>query len=95
MTRLLAETMDRFPGWRQRCAFMAAAAARPDSDPAPLVEDCATIRAEVQEARTDILLALSDAPPRLAGHSRVVDVERALDSVEAAVQAVERQLRRH
>lgn len=87
--------MARFPEWRQRCAFMEAAAARPHIDRAPLVEDCATIRAEVQEARTDILLALADAPPRLAGHSRVVDVERALDSVDTAVQAVETQLLRH
>jgi hypothetical protein len=49
----------------------------------------------VHQARTDILLALADTPARLAGHSRVVDVERALDSVDTAVRAVELRLLRH
>ena len=87
--------MERFPDWRQRCALMAAEAERRGGDGAHLTEGCAAIRAEVQDARTDILLALADTPPQLAGHSRVVDVERALDSVETAVTAVERRLLRH
>ena len=95
VTDILAQTMARFPDWRQRCAFMAAAAERPGSDPAPLAEACEVIRSEVLDARTDILLALLDQPARLAGHSRVVDVERALDSVDTAVRAVELRLLRH
>jgi hypothetical protein len=95
VTEILAATMERFPDWRQRCALMAAEAERPGNNAEQLTEGCAAIRAEVQDARTDILLALADTPPRLAGHSRVVDVERALDSVETAVAAVERRLLRH
>src|SRR3569832_852035 len=95
VTILLAETMARFPEWRQRCSFMAAAAERPGIDLAPLSEGCKRIRAEVHQARTDILLALADTPARLAGHSRVVDVERALDSVDTAVRAGELRLLRH
>ena len=93
MMDILAETISRFPAWRQRCAFMAAAAERPGANYAHLVRDCATIRAEVHAARTEILMALVDTPPRRAGHSRVVDVERALDSVDAAVAEFERRLR--
>ena len=74
---------------------MAAAAERSGSNRAALTDDCAAIRSEVLAARTDILLALADAPARIAGHSRVVDVERALDSVDVAVKAVEQRLRQH
>src|SRR3569623_844689 len=92
VTAILAMTMGRFPDWRQRCALMAAGADRPGNDAAQLTEGCAAIRAEVLGARTDILLALADSPAQLSGHSRVVDVERALDSVDTAVKAVELRL---
>jgi hypothetical protein len=92
VTDILAETVARFPAWRQRSAFMAAAAARPTGDTTRLTRDCAEIHAEVLAARTHILAELADTPPELAGHSRVVDVERALDSVDAAVTEVERRL---
>lgn len=92
VTEILAQTMARFPQWRERCAFMSAMAERPAMDRTRIARDCEAIRSEVLAARTDIIFALADAPQRLAGHSRVVDVERALDSVDAAISQVERRL---
>lgn len=54
--------------------------------------ECADLTAEIQEARTDLLLALAEAPQAVAGHSRVVDVERALDGIENNLAEIRRQL---
>jgi hypothetical protein len=44
---------------------------------------CDAIEAELLSVRTTLLLDLADAPQKIAGHGRVVDVEKALDGVEA------------
>jgi hypothetical protein len=39
-----------------------------------------------------LIETLMDAPPRVAGNSRIADVERALDNIEAAVRRVRERL---
>ena len=38
-------------------------------------------------ARADLISNLMGAPRKVAGHSRVVDIEKAIDSPEAAIDA--------
>ena len=57
-----------------------------------MLERCAAIEGELLMARTDLIEGLADAPQKVAGHSRVVDVERALDNIETAVEALRKRL---
>jgi hypothetical protein len=50
-----------------------------------ILASCHEHRQEVGLARTDLILGLANAPQSIAGHSRMVDVERALDCVEDAL----------
>ena len=47
---------------------------------------------ELLAARTDLIIELAEAPRVISGHSRVADVEKALDNIEAALKDIERRL---
>jgi hypothetical protein len=46
----------------------------------------------VQSARVSLIETLMDAPQRVAGNSRITDVERALDNIDAAVRQLRERL---
>src|SRR5687767_570938 len=86
--RAVADVIDRIAPWRLEIAKMMARAETgrlsPD-DLTGMVEECSVIATAIAEARTDLIIELAEAPAKVTGHSRVVDAERALDNVEAAV----------
>lgn len=90
----LAPTLTHFRDWRSDLARFAVRADRHAAgvDREAMLARCAAIQAELQQARTDIILELADAPRAIAGHSRVADVEKALDNIEAALADVRRRL---
>ena len=86
----VAEVAARCPPLRARLAVMAARAERSlnDAERSAFLDECTDIQKTVEGARTDLILALMDAPAKVAGHSRVLDIEKAIDNLEAAVSAV-------
>lgn len=86
----LQPTMSQFSGWRSDLASFAVRAGRHagDRDRRAMLARCAAIEDELREARTDLILELAEAPRPIAGHSRVADVEKALDNIEAALRDV-------
>lgn len=48
-----------------------------------LRKECVSIRSALQEARLQLLTQLMDAPTKVTANSRVVDVEKAIDNLEA------------
>ncbi|RYE09510.1 MAG: hypothetical protein EOP22_08575 [Hyphomicrobiales bacterium] len=91
----IADTVSRFPAWRSDLAQYAVIAERRFStaERQRMLDRCEVIMREVQEARVALVMGLMDAPRMVAGHSRVSDVEKALDGVEASVNALRRRLR--
>ena len=53
---------------------------------------CDEIAREISDVRGDLILDLADAPRPVAGHSRVVDVEKALDNIETSLRDVRARL---
>lgn len=92
--RAVKATLARFDGWRLDLARFSAQADRGFGEQMrqAMLKRCSEIDAEVQETRTDLLINLADAPQRVAGHSRVVDVERALDNIDLDVAKLRRKL---
>lgn len=48
-------------------------------------DECARIEDEIRMSRTEVILELAEAPRKVTSNSRVVDIERAFDNVEAAL----------
>jgi hypothetical protein len=92
--RAIADTLERFGSWRLDLARFQGMAERrfTDAERRAMLERCTDIEDELTAARTDLLEGLADAPQNVAGHSRVVDVERALDNIADAVAALRRRL---
>lgn len=90
----IADIVGRFAAWRYALTLMAAKLARPHSGDEwhTMREQCRNIRRQLTEAHTDLLVSLAEAPAAVSGHSRVVDVERALDGIEAMLDGIERSL---
>lgn len=90
----LEPTMSQFNHWRSDLASFAVRADRHagDRDRRAMLERLAKIEAELRAARTDIIIELAEAPPVIAGHSRVADVEKALDNIETSLGEVRRRL---
>ena len=90
----LAEALTRFPRWRDDVARFAISVekAKRTGDKAPILGRCEEIAREIAEVRTELILNLAEAPPRVCGHSRVVDIEKALDNIEATLSQVRTQL---
>lgn len=55
------------------------------SDVASLKEECAAIAAQLARLRTDLISSLIDKPHRVLSNTRVTDIEKALDNLEAAL----------
>jgi hypothetical protein len=87
-------TLTQFNAWRSDLASFAVRAERHhgDRDRRAMLERCAAIEEELLAARTDLILELGEAPRAIAGHSRVADVEKALDNIEATLRDIERRL---
>ena len=60
-----------------------------------LLRECDDIEQAIRSARAELILRLMDATEKVAGHSRVVDVERSLDSLERALVDARKALREH
>ena len=69
---------------RTKLAFIGAKSSRSRtaSEGAVLLQECLWIESSIAEARTLLVLRLMDALAVVSGHSRVLDVERAIDSLE-------------
>lgn len=65
-----------------------------EAERAHLLEECAEIQTAVQESRTALLLALMDASRAVLSNSRVADVEKALDNLEAGLVTAQASLRK-
>jgi hypothetical protein len=91
----IADVVSRFAGWRYALTLMAAKIARLQSDDGShrMRQQCRDIRRQVADARTDLIVRLADEPASVRGHSRVVDIERALDGIEGMLDGIERGLR--
>jgi hypothetical protein len=92
--RAIAHTLGRFNDWRLDLARFQGMAERrfTEMERLGMLERCADIEGELMLARTDLIVGLADAPQKVAGHSRVVDVERALDNISTAVDALRKKL---
>jgi hypothetical protein len=92
--RAIAASWSRFSPWRSDIAHFNARAERGASarERDEMLARCATIETELLAARTDLIVNLAGSPPRVAGHSRVVDVEKALDNIEQAVSELRQRL---
>ena len=92
--RAVADTLAKFGPWRLDLARFQGFVERrfTDADRRQILARCAEIEAELLAARTELIVALAEAPQKVAGHSRVVDVERALDNIEAGVKALRAKL---
>lgn len=92
----VAEVASRFGPWRTSLAQMSAQADRPVDETlrARLLDHCEAIAGEIRAARTDLILELADAPRKVAGHSRVMDIEGAFDNLEATLERVRDALQR-
>lgn len=92
--RAVAGALEQFANWRGDLARFAAQANRAlsDRERRAMLDRCSAIEAELLEVRTALLLDLGDAPAQVAGHSRVVDVEKALDGVAAQAEALRARL---
>src|SRR5690606_36725665 len=92
----LEPTLTQFNAWRSDLASFAVRAGRRAGEPErrAMLARCAAIEAELLAARTDLIIELAEAPRVIAGHSRLADVEKALDNIEATLKDPERRLGR-
>jgi hypothetical protein len=90
----LAEALTYFPKWRDDVARFKLTAERNRGrlDRDQILARCDEIAREISDVRGDLILDLADAPRPVAGHSRVVDVEKALDNIETSLRDVRARL---
>lgn len=94
MRAALAEVLTHFPAWHDDLARLEVRSARgvPGRELPAMADRCGEIAREIAEVRTDIIFLLADTPRDIAGHSRVVDIEKALDNIEMKLAGVQKQL---
>lgn len=92
--RAIAETLARFPAWRDDLARFAVVVERrfTQAERETMLARCTDIATQVQNARVALLETLIEAPQLVASHSRVSDVEKALDGVETTLSSIRRKL---
>lgn len=83
----VAEVASRFEPWRSAIARIAARArgATSESERRAMCDECSRIEGEIRMSRTEVILELAEAPRKVTSNSRVVDIERAFENVEAAL----------
>jgi hypothetical protein len=92
--RAIQATLALFPSWRADLAAFAVRVERnySASERELMLQRCRAISDGVQSARVSLIETLMDAPQRVAGNSRITDVERALDNIDAAVRQLRERL---
>lgn len=92
--RAIRETLQRFGPWRMDLARFAVLVDRraTKQEREEILTRCHEILADTQAARVALLESLMNAPRRLLANSRIADVERALDDVDATVARLRQQL---
>lgn len=90
--RALAGSIEQIGRWRMDVAVMQARAGRPlsEAERTALRQNITAIEAGMMDIRMALIAELADAPPKIKGHSRVVDIEKALDNLEAALHELRR-----
>ena len=90
----LADALSHFPAWHDDLARLEVRTARgvKGRDLPAMADKCGEIEREIAEVRTDIIFVLADTPRDIAGHSRVVDIEKAFDNLELKLAGVRKQL---
>ena len=84
--RVVTPTLSLFGPWRGAVALMSAArSGAGDHERAAMSVRCGTIRVEIQLARNELTERVRALPPKAASSTRVTDVLRALDSIEATL----------
>jgi hypothetical protein len=87
--RALAASIEQIGQWRSEVALLKARAAHFNGAGTDhLFRRIGEVEAGIMEIRTELLLDFADAPQKIKSHSRVVDVERALDNLEATLRDV-------
>jgi hypothetical protein len=86
---IITDTLSQFDHWRDRAALLQASVERKGADRKAIRQECTSIREGILQARTDLIIGLAESPARISGHGRVVDVERALDSLEETLTQIE------
>ena len=83
----VADVVARCAPMRARIAVMHALAQRrlTATERARLTNECAEFQHEIAAARTALIIGLMDAPAKVTSHSRVFDIEKALDGIEVAL----------
>jgi hypothetical protein len=89
----LVGTIARMETWQNRTKVLQALVLRQASDRSSILAEAKSLRAQIVDARTDILMILADASAAVAGNSRVVDVEKALDTLDETLKQIERSCR--
>ena len=92
--RAIEASWSLFTPWRSDIAHFTAHTERgaSEEDRAMMLARCAAIEKELLAVRTDLIANLAGSPRKVAGHSRVVDVENALDNIEQAVSRLRQKL---
>jgi hypothetical protein len=90
----LQPALTHFTAWRSDLASFAVRAERHhgDTDRRAMLTRCAAIEDELLAARTSLIIELLEAPRSIAGHSRVADVEKALDNIELTLADIRQRL---
>jgi hypothetical protein len=89
----LAAIVERFGAWRAEVAMLSARAAR--GEPAHADEmrlHCDAILVAIRAAHEELVLDFAEAPAAISGHSRVADVEKALDQLEVELNRLKARL---
>ena len=92
--RAVADVVRRLEPMRAKVAIVSARTSRTHSsaERTELLAECDEVARACQDSRIELLDRLIDAPFKVVSHSRVADVEKAIDNLEAAVIAAKRQL---
>jgi hypothetical protein len=87
--RAVADAVRSLQPLREQVALIAARAERPlaAAERQRLCQQCENVERICQEVRVALRERLMDAPHKVVSHSRVTDVEKALDNLEAATSA--------
>jgi len=91
----LTDVARRFARWRLDQAMMLAhlSGGRLDEEASRVIlARSKTMRVEIARAREDVSERLANLPPAVTGHSRVTDIARALDGIEASLDSIEQRL---
>ena len=89
----VAGIVARMEDWQNRAKILQALVNRPASDRATILAEAKSLRGNIVEARTEIIMILAEASAGVAGNSRVVDVEKALDTLDETLKQIERHCR--